>query len=100
MFWKQVFHVDKDGKHYNYKKEGTTEIRARSEAEVREVTRQRATLIHGLGAGGNVPAGQPQPQPSQHQRWQQRGDSDTPQHPHEGPADGRSGGGSGSGRCV
>ena len=42
-----------DGRFYNYKKEGTEQIVARSEAEVQAVLRERATLVHGLGAGGN-----------------------------------------------
>lgn len=49
----RVFHVSADGKLYNYKKEGTEQIVARSETEVQAILRERATLVHGLGAGGN-----------------------------------------------
>eukprot|EP00959_Pyramimonas_sp_CCMP1952_P415031 8696001-Pyramimonas_sp.AAC.1 len=56
-FWgwilRQVFHVDASGKIFNYKKEGTEAITAHTYEEVHAVLKQRETLIHGLGAGGN-----------------------------------------------
>lgn len=70
----QVFHVGKDGRLYNYKKEDTEEIKARSATEVQAILRQRETFIHGLGAGGNVPGQDVQAGPRQRDHWKRQND--------------------------
>jgi len=52
----KVFHVGKDGRIYNYKKKDSEVINARSQEEVSAILRERKNVIHGLGAGGNVPS--------------------------------------------
>ncbi|KAK9801941.1 hypothetical protein WJX73_008497 [Symbiochloris irregularis] len=50
-----------DGRIYNYKKEGATEVSGQAQAQqLVQAAQEVSTQIHGLGPGGNVPLGPPQ----------------------------------------
>ena len=52
-----------DGRIYNYKKEGATEVSGQGQAQqLVQQAQEVAQQIHGLGAGGNVPSSQQQQQ--------------------------------------